>query len=410
MSSKRNKAHLWLFFAGLCLVMVGFLLSRAVLSIGTIVLISNGLLQNDYKERWQKLTGNHFFLLICLLFIVPFISGLWSANTADWAARCIDKLPLLLLPPALIMQKGFEKKQYVFFSVLWILLMLAGTCWSMVQYLTQVQFYHQQYHFSKVIPTPASNDHIRFSIAIVTAILLWMKMEEWKAVSSKTINWFMRAIVCWFIIYLHILGSKTGLLGVYLIILPVFIWYLFKLKKATITVTIAAIALLLPFAAYKLLPTFKTRVWYVLYDKDNWMAGNFNGKFSDGNRILSMRAGADITQKNLLYGVGYGDIKDEVNQWFNIHAPVVALPDRYLPLNQWLAAGSGTGIAGILLFTLTVLLPLFLKQWRLNKPAFAFLVFMNLVFLYECTVEDQFGVFLFCFFVMWWYFSDIFKP
>ena len=410
MQLTRATIHLYLFFTGIILLMFGFQFSRAILSIGTIIIITNGLLQGDLKERWNIFLHQHYLFGISCLFVLPFISGLWSEDTTTWLLAMQDKLPLLLLPIALVMQKGFEKKQVVFFSLLWIGLLFGGTVWSVFQYLQQKELYESLYKFSKVIPTWADNDHIRFSMGIIISLLMWLKLEEWKAISSPVFLWLMRAVMLWFVLFLHILGAKTGLIGLYLIIVPLIVWQLYRAGKKSIAVVSFLLALLLPVLAYQLLPTFKTRLHYILYDRDNWNAENFSGAFSDGNRLLSIRSGWYVFEQNWLTGVGYGDIKTETSKWYDVNAPAVAIPERYLPLNQWLSSGSGAGIAAVLLFTVVILLPFFSKQWLQNKQALAFVVFLNIIFLYECTIDDQFGVFLFSFFTLYWHLTNQLEP
>ncbi len=409
MQPTRATIHLSVFFTGIFLLMIGFLFSRVILSMGTVIIIANGLLQNDWKERWNVFLQNKFLVGISCLFLLPFISGLWSDNKIEWLIVLQDKLPLLLMPFALVIQKGFEKKQFLFFSLLWIGLLFGGSVWSTINYLQQADFYNNAYRFSKVIPTPAGNDHIRFSMGIVIAFLLWLKLEEWKAITSAALLWFMRTVMLWFVLFLHILSAKTGWIGLYIIIVPLTIWQLFTSGKKAIAIACLLFALLLPVLAYQLLPTFKTRVHYVLYDRENWKAENFSGNYSDGNRILSMRSGWYVFRQNWLTGVGYGDIKNETGKWYDEYAPAVPLSERYLPLNQWLASGSGAGIAAVLLFSIVILLPFFSGQWRKNKQALAFILFMNIIFLYECTIDDQFGVFLFSFFTLYWHLSNRLK-
>ncbi len=100
--------------------------------------------------------------------------------------------------------------------------------------------------------------------------------------------------------------------------------------------------------------------------------------------------------------MGYGDIKEETAKWYAANAPEIPSSHQFLPLNQWMLSGSGAGIAAVLLFTVVVLLPFFSKHWQQNKQALAFVLFMDLVFFYESTINDQFGVFLFCFFILYW--------
>lgn len=409
MQSTRATIHLTVFFTGILLMMSGFLFSRALLTIGTFTLITNGFLQNDLKERWNVFMQHKVLIGISCLFLFPLLSGLWSEDKREWLNALLTKLPLLLLPFALVIQKGFERKQLVIFSLLWIVLLLGGTVWSMLQYLQQKDEFDLLYRFSKTIPTLASNDHIRFSMAIIIAMLLWLKLEEWKAVSSSALLWSIRAVMAWFVLFLHILGAKTGLLGLYLIVVPVTLWQMYASGKRQLAIVSLFLALLLPVLAYQLLPTFKMRVHYALYDRENRIAGNASGNFSDGNRMLSIRSGWYVFQQNWLTGVGYGDIKKETNQWYNEYAPAVPASERFLPLNQWMTSGSGAGIAAMLLFSIVIVLPFFSAQWKRNKQAIAFILFMNIVFLYECTIDDQFGVYLYSFFILYWHLSNRMK-
>ncbi len=408
MQVTRATIHRSLFFTGIVVAMSGFMFSRALLSIGTFILISNGCLQNDLKERFAAFLKYKVVAGISCLFLLPFISGLWSDDKATWGTMMLDKLPLLLMPFALVMQKNFERKHFTAISLFWMLLLFGGSVWSTIQYLRQQQQYHDLYRVSKLIPTWAANDHIRFSMGMVIGILLWLKLEEWKVIQHTVIIWLMRIMMCWFVVFLHILGAKTGFIGCYFILLPLLIWQLFAAGKKTIALLVIASACLLPIVSYHMLPTFKTRVHYILYDRENWLQGNINGNFSDGNRLLSMQSGWHVFQHNWLTGVGYGDIRTETDKWYNAYAPAVTA-ERYLPLNQWLTSGSGAGIIALLLFTVVILLPVFTKDWQKNKQAFFFFVYMNLIFMFETTIDEQFGIFIFCFFTLYWHLSNLLK-
>lgn len=402
MTTGRPTIQFYLFCTGVVLMMVGFLLSRTLLSIGTFVVIVNGWLQHDFKERWAAFTANRFLVGISCLFLLPFLSGLWSSDLYTWQAAMQDKLPLLFLPFALVLQKGVERKHIVFFSIAWTGLLLAGSVWSASHYIGSKDTYEALYRISKVLPTPAGNDHIRFSMAIVIALLLWLQLEEWKAITSATWQWAWRAVAIWFIIYLHLLGAKTGLLGVYFIVLPLLIWKMWQAKQKQLTAVVLLAACCLPVLTYYSFSTFRARVQYVIFEQQNWGAADFAGGFSDQNRLLSIKSGWHVFKQNWLTGVGYGDIRAETAKWYAAEAPAVPASQQFLPLNQWITSGSGAGIAAVLLFTTVLLLPFFQKEWRQNKQALFFLLFMNIIFLYETTIDDQFGVFLFTFFTLFW--------
>jgi O-antigen ligase len=394
--------HFYLFCTGVVLMMTGFLIGRSFLTAGMLVVILNGFLQNDYRERFAAFKKNKVAIGITCLFFFPFVSGLWSSHQAVWWDAMMDKLPLLLLPFAMVQQKGVERKHLVMAVLLWMVLLFAGSIWSASFYFGNQEYYNELYRFSKTIPTPAHNDHIRFSIAIIIALLLWMKLEEWKALSATILKWIFRGVFIWLLFYLHLLGAKTGLLGIYLILFPLLIWQLFRANKKQLATAALLLAMLLPVVAYYSVPTFRNRLHYLLFERQHWNSDQFAGNFSDVNRWESIRSGWHVFTHNWLAGVGYGDIQEETAKWYATEAPAIASSQQFLPLNQWLTSGSGAGIGAVILFTIVVLLPFFQKEWRQNKQALFFLLFMDMIFLYESTLDDQFGVFLFCFFTLFW--------
>ncbi|NCU02497.1 MAG: hypothetical protein GXC73_00795 [Chitinophagaceae bacterium] len=402
MTAKRSTIHSTLFTTGILLMVVGFFYTRSLLTIGTTIIIVNGFTQGDWKERLAVYRQDYLLPGISCLFILPFLSGLWSSDKAAWLELVWDQLPLLLLPLAMAVQKGFQRRHFVYISLLWIALLLAGSLWSAGYYLANKESYLQLYRLSKVIPTPAANDHIRFSMAIVIGLLLWLKLEEWKSFSSETIKWLCRMAAVWLVFYLHLLGAKTGLMGLYLVVLPLFIWQLYQTEKKQLAVAAIAAAVCLPVIAFYSIPTFRIRLQYVLFEKQNWQLPEFAGNFSDVNRLASIKSGWYVFSNNWLTGVGYGDIKEKTAEWYNAHAPQIAPSQQFLPLNQWMLSGSGAGIIAMLLFTVVICLPFFSRHWQQNKQALAFVAFMNLVFLYESGINDQFGVFLYCFFILYW--------
>ncbi len=402
MTNGRHTIHFYLFCTGIVLMMAGFLLSRSLLSIGMFVVVANGFLQNDFKERLAVFAANKFLIGISCLFLFPFLSGLWSSDLDTWQAAMQDKLPLLLLPFAMAQQKGVERKHIVLFTICWMSLLLAGSVWSAAHYIGNTQTYEALYRFSKVLPTPAGNDHIRFSMAIIIALLLWLQLEEWKVINAAAWLGVFRSIAFGLIIYLHLLGAKTGLLGLYVIVLPLLIWKLMEAKLKQLAVVGLLGICCLPVVAYYSFSTFRSRVQYVLFEQQNWESKKFAGGFSDQNRWLSIRSGWHVFKQNWLTGVGYGDIRSETANWYASEAPAVPPSEQFLPLNQWITSGSGAGVGAVILFTIVILLPFYQKEWRQNKQALFFLLFMNIIFLYETTIDDQFGVYLFSFFTLLW--------
>lgn len=404
MLSQREKLHLNIFVSSCLLAMIGFFLSRFLLSISIVMLVINALLQDDLKARFRLISAQPFFWIMAALFFTAFVSGIWSKDKSDWLRACSIKLPLFLLPTVFAMQKGLIERLFIRLSVVWIILSFLGSCWTMLQYMQSKIIYDISYSASKVLPTWAGDSHIRFSIAVIIAILLWLQMEWGKLPSNQLSRWALRIIMIWLMLFLLILSSKTGWIGLFMVILPLCLYHLYRNGYMKSAVALIVLMLTLPLAAYKAIPTLRGRVNYIKYQLEHYDETRFSGVYSDQNRVLSLKAGWDLFLEHWLVGTGYGDLKYEMNRWFEINAPYVPVSERFRPLNQWLSYGAATGIIGMLLVTAILLLPFFNKNWQDYQTALAFAVFMMLLFLYEGMLDDQLGVFLFTFFTLWWNF------
>ena len=159
---------------------------------------------------------------------------------------------------------------------------------------------------------------------------------------------------------------------------------------------------LLPVGAYLLLPTFQNRIKYFVYDYDFIQKGTYLPGANDGARAQSYKAGWALLQKNP-FGVGAGDIRDEVNAWYAVNLPNIIATDRLLPSSEWLMYGTFCGWIGIILFTIIMGLPLFVKP--IQHSIFWWLLTGTLAatHLFDIGLEVQYGVFIYSFFVLWWW-------
>ncbi|GIV33805.1 MAG: hypothetical protein KatS3mg031_1340 [Chitinophagales bacterium] len=404
MTLKRQKAHLYVFIIAVLSSMMGFFFSRTLLSISLGVLIGQAFLQGDLRARLQATWKEPLFYPMALVFFIAAFSGLWSADKVAWMQACFNKVPFLLLPFVFSRQAGLTEKYWAAMSLLWVALVLAGSVFTLVQFTVHYYALENMYQVSKVLPTWAAGSHIRFSMAVVVALLLCLRLEELESF-SRSAKLLLRLIMMWLMLFLLILSAKTGWVGLFLVVIPALLYHLFHRGHRILVVALLAIALLLPVVSYYVLPTFRERVHYIRYELEHPEQKRAAGVYSDHNRLLSMQAGWDIFLRHPVRGVGYGDMYVATYAWFEAHAPQVPPSERFRPLNQWLNAAAASGIAGLIVVTLAALLPFFLRTWRGSSSAIALAFFMLLVFLYENPLEDQLGVFLYAFFMWWFHYS-----
>lgn len=370
------------------ILMVGLIFSRAVLSITSIGLAMVAITQ------WRKLIPyKKLFLGIALILLPVLISGLWSTNTTTWWRSVEVKLSLLTIVAGLLAaQFSFKQIQQL---VWWLTIVIAASAlYSWYQYFLNEEEIINNYLLAKVMPVLMDDDHIRYSWLIVLNIILliWVVFLPLRHKKYKVkVEQLLAAIfILFFIAYLHFLAAKTGLLCLYLS-LAITTLYLIVKVKWWLGILLIALITTFAFIAYTNLPSLKNRVQYVLYDFSNYSKGIYTEGSSDGGRILSLKAGIDITKENLLRGVGFGDVQAAIIQWHDCTHPSSKDHERFLPTNQWLIYSAGSGLLGVICFSVglvLVLQPLFTKQ--------VISVMMILVLLLPLVTDDsfegQFGV------------------
>jgi O-antigen ligase len=389
----------------------GLMVSRAVLSMSLILFVLNGLAAG--KEKLKTIFNDRLFISMLLLFSVPLITGLWSNNTKMWWQATEVKLPLVLLPIGFAALSTINKEHYEWLSRIFVLLMLCGTAWSMWQYISNSELIEEAYLQAKVIPTPFDRNHIYFSFTLAVAVLVLYKLFLQATNRSRKIIYII--IAAWFAVYLHILAAKTGLLFFYLTAAVIIIKIIFRNilhKQGSNKIPVLIILFLLiasPFAAYKFSPTFKNRIDYIRYDYSYYSQGKYIEGLSDGNRVLSVKAGLSVFTNNIFTGIGFGDLKQKTNEWYDTHYPQMKEYERMLPGSEWLLYACAGGIAAAIIFITALLFLFFYKPLTHDISWWIFITICSLFFLYEVSLEGQFGVFVFVFF-LWWWRQSLFVP
>ncbi len=251
---------------------------------------------------------------------------------------------------------------------------------------------------AKTILTPLDDDHVRFSWLVAIDFLLCLFFLE----NQKKYRFLFASIALWMAVYLHVLAVRTGLFSLYIILF--FFSFKFLIQKRSrnfFLITIAAL-IIIPVVSWFALPTFQNRIKYLVYDLRYVRDEVYLPGANDGNRFISIKAGWNIIKDNPL-GIGAGDIRQESLRWYDAHIPGMLQSDKIYPGSELIIYGLTAGWAGILLFTITMLIPFFIK----NIQHRFFWVLLNAVtvfsFIFDIGLKVQYGVFLYAFIVLWWW-------
>ncbi|MDZ4808554.1 MAG: hypothetical protein SGI96_09815 [Bacteroidota bacterium] len=402
--------HSWrspIIFILIAVMMAALFFSRAVLSVSMIVFVVVSFFHADIKKHFSNFFSSPLLWGMSLLFFLPLLSGLWTEDKKEWADIIRIKLPLLVLPLAFAgppdsYRDQLSKKQWEWVGCIFIALVTAGTCWSMFHYLSDAAAINESYLRAKSIVTPLENDHVRFSWLVCVCVLLagWLCLI--KRQENKLVSYTLAIVTIWLIVFLHILAIRTGLFSFYIIAAGIAVYLIAKKLQWKYGLCLLLLLLALPLIAYKILPTFQNRVQYFLHDKGYFEKAHYLPGATDAVRVISLRAGWNVTNQQPVNGVGFGDVLTKTKQWYGENYPQMIEADKIYPSSEWLMYGAGCGWPGLLLFTIIMCIPFVIKTtnrllwWLLNATA-AF------SFLFDISLEVQFGVFIYSFIILWWW-------
>ena len=385
-------------------MLAGLLFSRAMLSSALIVFVVVSLFHRHLLAQLKVFFSSPLLWSMSLLFLLPLISGLWTDDLHHWIQILRIKLPLFLLPFCFsYTDNNFSFKEWEKIAFVFLALIFVGICQSLSQYFQNASVIHADYLKAHTIETPMGNDHVRFSLIVAIAILtcgfLLIRRREHK----QWINVLLVVMLVIFIGYLHILAARTGLACFYLGSFFLIIWLVRHRKNNSKYFLLSILVLVLPAIAYFALPTFRNRVSYLRYDlsfvqKDVYLPGS-----NDGNRIASIKAGWELLLQKPLTGVGFGDIRKELDSFYDNNYPQMNEADRILPSSEWVIYGAGNGWTGFIVFSFVMLVPFFVKELR-GEVTWLILSFsIPLSYLFDIGLEVQYGIFIHAFFLLWWY-------
>ena len=385
------------------LMLFGLFFSRFLLSMSIILFVIATFQYNDPLIQIKFFLKQPILWGISLLFFIPFISGIWSDDVDKWLSISRIKLPLFILPFAFASSYFINKQSWINLSVLLILLTTGATWWSMGHYLFNMESVHSGYLQAKTMLTPLQNDHVRFSWMVSVCILLaayivWQKKDL--PIQIKT-AWIF--LIAWLIVYLHILAARTGLICFYAMCIIAVLYYILSTKNIKRSISALIILAVIPALAYLIFPTFKKRLQYIRYDLSVYNEKVYMPGSNDGMRLISIKAGWKVMNASPVLGVGFGDIQQNTNEWYDQHYPEMIDDDKIYPSSEWIMYGAGAGWIGLLVFAFVMVIPFFISPLN-HSWAWVMLNFSAaLSFIFDIGLEVQYGVFLYSFFVLWFY-------
>lgn len=262
-------AHKYLQVLGTFILAVGLPLNKVVMSIGTIWLAANLLLNADFKtywENWKKQPASWFIAGILLLHII----GLFYSTDLGYAFRDLKtKLPLFVVPISLI---GYPiLKRYIHFVLLGFLASLLIT--SIINWLnmSSISSAGEIVSFRDV---SLFGSHIRYGLLIVMGIIT----STYFLIIQPRLFFIWTPLILWLIYYTAIGQVLGGYIAFIFAIFAMVLYWIRNFKSRTSKQISIGIVLILI-----LLGVFSTVKYFSPNDK-NYAFGDLPKYTVQGNK------------------------------------------------------------------------------------------------------------------------------
>ncbi len=205
-------------------------------------------------------------------------------------------------------------------------------------------------------------------------------------------------LILYFFIFIILLSSKAGILSL-LMVLFISIGYLLVFKKkylAGVVLIILVTALFI--GSFYIFTNTTNRFLEAKESVINTETIENDAQGSSVARILVWKSTIDIIQNNFLFGVGTGDVKDQLLKKYEEENIDLAKSLKLNAHNQYLQTFVSIGVIGFWVLALYILLPMINAMKNRNLLYFLFLAIIGFNFLFESMLERQAGVAFYAFF------------
>ncbi|MBK7957739.1 MAG: O-antigen ligase family protein [Bacteroidetes bacterium] len=363
-------------------IIIGMFKMNAVMSI-SMALFGLASIVHIYFNKPKSNHNIAYYLMIALVAWM-ILSGIWSENHTYYWDRIRIKLPLLLCPMMALFLPNFSaydfrRIAYALFALLFIASLIV-----LFDYVIHLEEYSSGLLRGEHLPVPFFN-HIRFSLFYAVACIFGLGLYLYER------NTWGLFFSIYFFVFVHILAVRSGIIATYIVFAISFLYFVFHSKKYFESIIMISCIGTAIFLSSQYIPSLRSKLAYMKYDWEQYRQNNV-ASYSDGERINSIMHGLSIAKRNMLMGVGEGDVEDEMKrEIYGDHFPEA---DTYIkmPHNQFIWTFAANGLLGVLLFAGVFLANIYKSYKEHNLYLFLFTIIAIVSMLVEQTLEAQLGV------------------
>lgn len=271
------KAHFYLNLVGMMLIAIGLPLNKVVLSIGTIWIISNWLLELDFKSKWERFKENKAVWIVLGLYFMHFVGLIWTENF-EYAFKDLNaKLPFVVIPFVVGTREHISKVHYNWILKSFLLSLLVTSFLNF-----------GNYYFSDTIKDYRTmsmfGSHIRYGVLVLIGLIISV---GYLIKSAKVFRVYWSLPIIWFLFYTLYSQVGTSIILLTILVIGIVIYALTKLKNRTVKFVLFFVPIsLLAFIVYEINYVYQdTRIKEVMIDPAERTANGNLYSFATENKM-----------------------------------------------------------------------------------------------------------------------------
>lgn len=400
---KDNNIHAQIYYYLFLLLSFMLPLYERAVPIVIILIVVNWVVEGRFRLRFKHIFHNKQSLLIIsftILFLVYALSLVYSNNLRQGFIELEVKLSLLIFPVifATIDRQSLNGKKAENILLAFIAGCLLTSLFLLLGAYIRFASSANPYEFIRTILTAGRHpSYISMYFSFSVAILAYHLLARWESSSYK-----LRAALVILIIYssffVLLLCSKAGIIAMMIVFL-VFMLSSFQRKDRLVPgIILSFLAISFILSAFYLFPPSVGRFSEAFKTLDSYETLEPDNTEGTAERILIWGSALEAGSKELFIGHGIGDVKEELGIIYQKNQIDQAHRLNLNAHNEYLQTFVATGLAGMAILILSLLIPFIISFRKKNILYVVFLLIIGSNFLFESMLNRQAGVVFYAFF------------
>jgi O-antigen ligase len=375
-------------------------------SYSIVLLAVAWLFEGTFKSKWTLLKERKLIYAFFAFYLVFCFGLLFTSNMKAGYFQLEKKSYLVVLPLIIGTSVTFNKTLRNLVLKSFVISCLVATAVSLINALVRYYqsgnaevFYYLELSSFTMFHPPYFGMFLTFSILIITEYL----MRNRTISSSKKIT--LIALAFYFFCFIILLSARMVTIYGFIVLFTAGVYFFYNRRKLLLGMVILSVMITISIAIIFQSPSLKDRLIKPLTSDIHAIDGGKETGLSI--RLIEWKCSLEGFLEAPLTGVGTGDGIDYQVKCYEKEKFWGMYPQyQYNSHNEYLQLALTLGLPGLICFGLCMMVPLAFAFRTRNYLLMAFVTMFAFCSLTESTLERQFGVVFFAFFIPFFYFLE----